>query len=405
MEGQRGFSLVEAAVALAVAVLIAVSATALYMGSGQGVSQTRNAASQALRSLFEQLRELSSATYVFPVSSGCVDGFCGTDGFFALIRTSPTVGQEVTYQVNYLQREDGLYRIVTGSTPQRVFPGRVSFEFYDERGGRIHPGSTSSGARVARLVARVAQDAEAAFTITLPVGGGGQDAAYSRELPPADSLRIGVVVLSGPWDGTEATANFWGDLYTPVNIRDFSQGFTHLRGKFGHYWRCSPGRGEIGGGYDPLEAYDCTRLIMPDGYSSVIVFGEFFPYIIPFEGYVVIYHRNPPHHLASFTIVQVGSPAYVRECREPSPLAPGEILLSAAVVRKLLVNWGYPFPLYTGPLNRRPGPWQILTWPHNAYPPGDLEYAWAMVPDSMRPGAQNWSYLPLGGYCPREERP
>jgi prepilin-type N-terminal cleavage/methylation domain-containing protein len=198
---QKGFSLVEAVVALAVASLIALSAAALYRASGQGASQARSSTSQASRVLFEQLRELSSATYVQPVNPGCVSSSCGGNGFHALIRTTdPSAGREFTYQVSYLPQEDGLYRTVDGRNPQKVYPGRgsVIFEFYDANGNRIYSSGTTTW--VARVVARAGEGAgSAAATFTMPTGGGGQSAAYSRQIPSSardDDVVCALVVMS-----------------------------------------------------------------------------------------------------------------------------------------------------------------------------------------------------------------
>jgi prepilin-type N-terminal cleavage/methylation domain-containing protein len=391
---QKGFSLVEAVVALAVASLIALSAAALYRASGQGASQARSSTSQASRVLFEQLRELSSATYVQPVNPGCVSSACGGNGFHALIRTTdPSAGREFTYQVSYLPQEDGLYRTVDGRNPQKVYPGRgsVIFEFYDANGNRIYSSGITTW--VARVVARAGEGAgSAAATFTMPTGGGGQNAAYSRQIPSGQPPLFGVAVLTGPWDGTPLIPNTWGDLYTPVNLRDLSQGFVYQRTKLGLTWVCA------GGGVHETDEVYCTRLIRPAGYSAVFVFGESFLHnAFPGPPYVMV---DTDRHLPwRGPVIQAGNPAYIRECRAPAPLTSGEILLGAAVARKLLVNWGYSMPPYAGPLNPTPGPWQILTWNANPISPGYLEDAWAMVPNSMRPGAQNWTVLPMGGYC------
>jgi|GEM_PF-5531179 len=382
---QKGFSLVEAVVALAVASLVALSAAALYRASGQGISQARSAASPASRVLFEQLRELSSATYVQPVNPGCVSSSCGGNGFHALIRTTdPSAGREFTYQVSYLPQEDGLYRTVDGRNPQKVYPGRgsVIFEFYDANGNRIYSSGITTW--VARVVARVGEGTgSAAATFTMPTGGGGQNAAYSRQIPSGEPrpFEIGITGCTSD-DVPRCYPNRW-------RVRDPSNllaGFDPLPNIPIESWDNNdvlsavpaPLPGYAGGTY----IYVCASGNGATCWASV--------YVLP-DGRQAV--------LALFGAV-TGYP------EGGGPLSSGEMLFMAAQAVQFARAMGASLRQYSGPTSNTPPPWTIssrwqATW--------DSTPAWTLVPDSYRPrylvngqwvGTQTWLWIPLRRHEP-----
>jgi prepilin-type N-terminal cleavage/methylation domain-containing protein len=377
-QNQKGFSLVEAVVALAVASLIALSAAALYRASGHGASQARSAASQSPRVLFEQLRELSSATYVQPVNPECVSSSCGGNGFHAYIRTTdPSAGREFTYQVSYLPQEDGLYRAVNGGNPQKVYPGRgsVIFEFYDANGNRIYSSGTTTW--VARVVARVGEGAgSAAATFTMPAGGGGQNAAYSRQIPSTDPrpFEIGITGCTSD-DIPRCYSNRW-------RVRDPSNllaGFDPLPSVPIEAWihndvswaLPAPLPGYAGGTY----IYICADGNGGTCWSSV--------YVFPGGQRMVI---------ARFGAM-TGWPG-------DWPLSSGEMLFMAAQAVQFARAMGANLRPYSGPTSNTPPLWTVssywqVTW--------DSTPAWTFVPDSYRlrylvngqwVGTQTWYWLP-----------
>jgi prepilin-type N-terminal cleavage/methylation domain-containing protein len=200
MQNHKGFSLVEAVVALAVASLIALSAAALYRASGQGASQARSA---------DQ-----------PVAPRPLRAAPGT----VLGNLRPARQPRMRQQLLRRQRvprphqdhrplcRPGVHLpgelpppgrravpAVDGGNPQKVYPGRgsVIFEFYDANGNRIYSSGTPPGWR-AWWQGPVKGAGSAAATFTMPTGGGGQSAAYSRQIPSSarDDVVCALVVMS-----------------------------------------------------------------------------------------------------------------------------------------------------------------------------------------------------------------
>jgi prepilin-type N-terminal cleavage/methylation domain-containing protein len=394
---QKGFSLVEAVVALAVASLIALSAAALYRASGQGASQARSAASPASRVLFEQLRELSSATYVQPVNPGCVSSACGGNGFHALIRTTdPSAGREFTYQVSYLPQEDGLYRAVDGRNPQRVYPGRgsVIFEFYDANGNRIYSSGTTTW--VAHVVARVGEGAgSAAATFTMPAGGGGQNAAYSRQIPSAETrpFEIGMTRCSDDHDITRCYSNRW-------RVRDPSNllaGFDPLPSIPIEEWIHNDFSWALPA---PLPGYAGGTYIYISGGSSTSWASV---YVLPPE---VQCGRPPFERLPCSRVGEQYIVVALFETRswwpfDVFPLTSGEMLFMAAQAVQFARAMGASLRPYSGPTSNTPPPWTVSSYRQVIW---DSTPAWTLVPDSYRPryvvngqwvGTEWWRWLPL----------
>jgi prepilin-type N-terminal cleavage/methylation domain-containing protein len=390
---QKGFSLVEAVVALAVASLIALSAAALYRASGHGASQARSAASQSPRVLFEQLRELSSATYVQPVNPGCVSSSCGGNGFHALIRTTdPSAGREFTYQVSYLPQEDGLYRTVDGRNPQKVYPGRgsVIFEFYDANGNRIYSSGITTW--VARVVARAGEGAgSAAATFTMPTGGGGQNAAYSRQIPSAETRPFEIGITGCTYDDIpRCYSNRW-------RVRDPSN---------------------LLAGFDPLPSVPIEAWNHNDVSWAL-------PAPLPgYAGGTYIYICADGNGATCWASVYVLPPGVQCPLRPPScysiggqqmviarfgamtgwpggwPLSSGEMLFMAAQAVQFARAMGSSLRPYSGPTSNTLPPWTVWSGWQVFW---DSTPAWTFVPDSYRPryffngqwvGTQTWYWLP-----------
>jgi prepilin-type N-terminal cleavage/methylation domain-containing protein len=176
----RGFTLVEALVALAVSALLAASVAA-WLGSATRSTTTVTESSEQTgipRELQQLLREVSGASRFTSASP---------TSFTVVTVNAAGDGSQETYQtVTYEARQDGVYRRVGTLYPEKLSTASVTFEYYRLDGSPWPP--SGNPAEIARLVVRAGANERARYAAaSVAVGtGGGQDSSQiARQIPSA----------------------------------------------------------------------------------------------------------------------------------------------------------------------------------------------------------------------------
>jgi prepilin-type N-terminal cleavage/methylation domain-containing protein len=176
----RGFTLVEALVALAVSALLAASVAA-WLGSATRTTATVNESSEQTgipRELQQLLREVSGASRFTSASP---------TSFTVVTVNAAGDGSQETYQtVTYEARRDGVYRRAGTLYPEKLSTASVTFEYYRLDGSPWPP--SGNPAEIARLVVRAGTNERTRYTAaSVAVGtGGGQDSSQvARQIPAA----------------------------------------------------------------------------------------------------------------------------------------------------------------------------------------------------------------------------
>jgi len=176
----RGFTLVEALVALAVSALLAASVAA-WLGSATRTTATVTGSSEQTgisRELQQLLREVSGASRFTSASP---------TSFTVVTVNAAGDGSQETYQtVTYEARQDGVYRRAGALHPEKLSTASVTFEYYRLDGSPWPP--SGNPAEIARLVVRAGANERARYAAaSVAVGtGGGQDSSQiARQIPSA----------------------------------------------------------------------------------------------------------------------------------------------------------------------------------------------------------------------------
>jgi prepilin-type N-terminal cleavage/methylation domain-containing protein len=248
----RGFTLVEALVALAVSALLAASVAA-WLGSATRTTATVTGSSEQTgisRELQQLLREVSGASRFTSASP---------TSFTVVTVNAADGGSQETYQtVTYEARQDGIYRRAGTLYPEKLSTASVTFEYYRLDGSPWPP--SGNPAEIARLVVRAGTNERtryAAASVTVGTGGGQDSSQIARQIPAAQQatpkegfyywdqcptcgwaiLRYRWVILPGGETGG------WSDLpgFDP-NVPPWAtwyyywQGIWHTQGALGNAW-------------------------------------------------------------------------------------------------------------------------------------------------------------------------
>ena len=176
----RGFTLVEALVALAVSALLAASVAA-WIGSATRTTATVTESSEQTgipRELQQLLREVSGASRFTSASP---------TSFTVVTVNAAGDGSQETYQtVTYEARQDGVYRRAGALHPEKLSTASVTFEYYRLDGSPWPP--SGNPAEIARLVVRAGANERtryAAASVTVGTGGGQDSSQIARQIPSA----------------------------------------------------------------------------------------------------------------------------------------------------------------------------------------------------------------------------
>jgi prepilin-type N-terminal cleavage/methylation domain-containing protein len=246
----RGFTLVEALVALAVSALLAASVAA-WLGSATRSTTTVNESSEQTgipRELQQLLREVSGASRFTSASP---------TSFTVVTVNAAGDGSQETYQtVTYEARRDGVYRRAGTLYPEKLSTASVTFEYYRLDGSPWPP--SGNPAEIARLVVRAGTNERARYAAaSVAVGtGGGQDSSQiARQIPatqqatPKEGWHIfdlcptcgniaeyRCVILPGGGNG--GCSFLWGNGFRSPPWATWSyywQGIGHPQGMIGNY--------------------------------------------------------------------------------------------------------------------------------------------------------------------------